>query len=65
MEPFGLFHLLQSLADALPKNGENPPPDPDIPPPVLEENPPQKEEGNACAEFLAMHEARAGRMRRR
>ena len=65
MEPFGLFHLLKSLTDAMEKNGETPPPEADAPPPTAQEEPPQKEQENACVEFLAMHEARVKRVKRR
>ncbi len=65
MEPFGLFHLLQSLADALPKNGENAHGEQAEPTPPDQPEPPQEEPLNVCAEFLAMHEARAKKTRKK
>jgi hypothetical protein len=65
LEPFGLFHLLKSLTDTLSQNQEPPPAEPEPAPPSAEPEPPTKEQDNACVEFLAMHEARAKRTRRK
>ncbi len=60
MEPFGLFHLLQSLLPTEEKEGEKTAPPPDEPPP-----PPPDEKPNACADFFTAHEKRAGRKKSR
>lgn len=73
MEPFGLFNLLKSLAEAFPANAENTPAKkaenaPSEPPPAPKEapnTPAVSEKQNACVDFLAMHEERAKRMKKR
>ena len=63
MEPFGLFHFLQSLLNSTaPNEIENPVEERETTPEQTEEIIPPKE--NACARFLENHDARARRMKK-
>ena len=63
MEPFGLFHFLQSLLNSPTQNEPEPPAEEkESVPEKTEEKVDYKE--NACAKFLENHDARARRMKR-
>ena len=66
MEPFGLFHFLQSLLNQAPKT-EQPIPEQQEEEKAEETPVSEKEEEkiNACAAFLENHDARARRIKNR
>jgi hypothetical protein len=66
LEPFGLFHFLQSLLSQPTNNEQTPPPtteEEETIKPVLKEEK-MEEKINACAAFLENHDARARRIRK-